>query len=135
MARELGKYGVTANTVCPAAATRLTLDDAVREGFRKRLEAGLVTQDRYDAVVNMGGPEHVVPVVLWLCSPSAANVNGQAFRAEAGRVGIYNDPEIRASVVKAGKAVFTLEELDGLVPSALLQGYVNPAPAEAGTGQ
>lgn len=131
MARELGKYGVTCNTVCPAAATRLTLDEAVREGFRKRLEAGLVTQERYDSVVNMGGPEHVVPVVTWLCSDAGANVNGQAFRAEAGRVGIYNEPEIKASLVKAGKEVFTLDELNGLIPSALLQGYVNPAPAEA----
>lgn len=131
MARELGKYGVTANTVCPAAATRLTVDEAVKEGFRKRLEAGLVTQERYDAVVNMGGPEHVVPVVTWLCSAAGANVNGQAFRAEAGRVGIYNEPEIKASVVKAGKAVFSLDELNSLIPSALLQGYVNPAPAEA----
>jgi len=130
MARELGKYGVTANTVCPAAATRLTLDAAVKEGFRKRLEAGLVTQERYDAVVNMGGPEHIVPLIAWLCSDAAADVNGQAFRAEAGRVGIYNDPEIRASLVKAGKEVFTFDELSALLPSALLQGYVNPAPAE-----
>ncbi|WP_333826550.1 SDR family NAD(P)-dependent oxidoreductase [Pararhodobacter sp.] len=130
MARELGKYGVTANTVCPAAATRLTLDAAVKEGFRKRLEAGLVTQERYDAVVNMGGPEHIVPLIAWLCSDAAADVNGQAFRAEAGRVGIYNDPEIRASLVKAGKDVFTFDELSALLPSALLQGYVNPAPAE-----
>ncbi|MCC5986179.1 MAG: SDR family oxidoreductase [Pararhodobacter sp.] len=131
MARELGKYGVTANTVCPAAATRLTLDESVKEGFRKRLEAGLVTQERYDAVINMGGPEHIIPLVSYLCSEAAANVNGQAFRAEAGRVGIYNDPEIKASLVKAGKEVFTLDELSALVPSALLQGYVNPAPAES----
>ena len=46
------------------------------------------------------------------------------------RVAIYNDPEIRASLVKAGDEVFTFEELRTLVPQALLQGYTNPAPAE-----
>jgi len=132
MARELGKYGVTANTVCPAAATRLTLDESVKEGFRKRLEAGLVTQERYDAVVNMGGPEHVAPFVAYLCSEEAANINGQAFRVEERKIGIYNDPELKASVVKAESEPFTQDEIRKLVPSALLQGYVNPAPAEAG---
>ncbi|MBS7699947.1 MULTISPECIES: SDR family NAD(P)-dependent oxidoreductase [unclassified Chelatococcus] len=131
MARELGKYGVTANTVCPAAATRLTLDESVREGFRKRLEAGLVTQERYDAVVNMGGPEHVAPFAAYLCSDEAADINGQAFRVEDRKIGIYNDPELKASVVKAGSEPFTPEEIRKLVPSALLQGYINPAPAEA----
>lgn len=132
VARELGKYGVTANTICPAAATRLTLDEAVKEGFRKRLEAGLVTKERYDAVVNMGGPEHVAPFVAYLCSDEAANINGQAFRVEERKIGIYNDPELKASLVKAGSEPFTLEEIRKLVPSALLQGYINPAPAEAG---
>ena len=131
MARELGKYGVTANTVCPAAATRLTLDEAVKEGFRKRLEAGLVTKERYDAVVNMGGPEHIAPFVAYLCSDEAANINGQAFRAEDRKIGIYNEPELKASVVKAGDEPFTQDEIRKLVPSALLGGYVNPAPAEA----
>jgi NAD(P)-dependent dehydrogenase (short-subunit alcohol dehydrogenase family) len=130
MARELGKYGVTANTICPAASTRLTLDEAVKEGFRKRLEAGLVTQQRYDSVVNMGGPEHIAPFAAYLCSDDASDINGQAFRVESGKVGIYNEPELKATLVNANKGVFSLEELKALVPQALLQGYANPAPAE-----
>lgn len=130
MARELGRYGVTVNTMCPAAATRLTLDDAVKEGFKKRLAAGLITQERYDAVVNMGGPEHIAPFACYLASDEAAHINGQAFRVEEGRVAIYNDPEIKASLVKSGKGVFDIDELASMVPQALLQGYVNPAPAE-----
>lgn len=130
MARELGRYGITANTMCPAAATRLTLDDAVKEGFRKRLAAGLITQARYDAVVNMGGPEHIAPFACYLASDEAAHINGQAFRVEEGRVAIYNDPEVKASLVKSDKGVFSFEELVSMVPQALLQGYVNPAPAE-----
>jgi len=130
MARELGRYGITANTLCPAAATRLTLDEKVKEGFRKRLEAGLITQARFEAVIRMGGPENIAPFACYLASDAAADINGQAFRVEEGRVAIYNEPEIRASLVTAGTAALTAEELATQVPKALLQGYVNPAPAE-----
>ncbi len=131
VARELGRYGITCNTVCPSAATRLTLDEAVKEGFRKRLAAGLITQARFEQVMNMGGPEHIAPFVAWLVSDAGAQVNGQAFRVEQGLIGIYNEPELRATLVKADGAMFDLAELDGLVPRALLGGYVNPAPPEA----
>ncbi len=129
-ARELGRYGVTANTVCPAAATRLTMDDAVKEGFRKRLAAGLITQQRFDEVMDMGGPEHIAPFVCYLASDHAAAINGQAFRVEQGKVAIYNDPEIKATLMKTGREVFDFAELIDMVPKALLQGYVNPAPPE-----
>ena len=129
-ARELGRYGVTANTVCPAAATRLTMDEAVKERFRKRLAAGLITQQRFEEVMNMGGPEHIAPFVCYLASDHAAGINGQAFRVEQGKVAIYNDPEIKATLMKTGKDVFDFDELIDMVPKALLQGYVNPAPPE-----
>jgi len=130
MARELGKYGVTVNTMCPAAATRLTVDESVKEGFKKRLEAGLITIERYNQVVHMGGPEHVAPFACYLISDQAAHINGQAFRVEEGRVAIYNDPEIKYSLMKSDKGVFSFDELVKMVPQALLAGYVNPAPAE-----
>ncbi|MCC7426932.1 MAG: SDR family oxidoreductase [Alphaproteobacteria bacterium] len=129
VARELGRYGITANTICPSAATRLTLDEAVKAGFRKRLEAGLITRERYEQVMNMGGPEHIAPFACYLASEAAAHVNGQAFRVQEGMVAIYNDPEIKATLTRAGDGTFSIEELARLVPQALLQGYVNPAPA------
>jgi len=127
-ARELGRYGITVNTMCPAAATRLTMDEAVKEGFRKRLEAGLITQARYDAVVNMGGPEHIAPFAVYLASEDAAHINGQAFRVEKGMIGIYNDPELKATLGGEEGHVFTTDELATLVPKALLANYTNPAP-------
>jgi 3-oxoacyl-[acyl-carrier protein] reductase len=132
-ARELGRYGITANTMCPAAATRLTMDQAVKDGFRKRLEAGLITQARYDAVVNMGGPEHVAPFACYLASEEAAHINGQAFRVERGLIGIYNDPELRATLASDEDHVFSFDELATLVPKTLLQNYTNPAPKQEAT--
>jgi len=116
--------------MCPAAATRLTLDEAVKEGFRKRLEAGLITQARYDQVVNMGGPEHVAPFAVFLASDDAADINGQAFRVERGMIAIYNDPEFRATLACGDGHIFDLDELATLVPKTLLGGYKNPAPKQ-----
>ena len=78
----------------------------------------------------MGGPEHIAPFVCYLASDHAAGINGQAFRVEQGKVAIYNDPEIKATLMKTGKDVFDFDELIDMVPKALLQGYVNPAPPE-----
>lgn len=127
-ARELGRYGITVNTMCPAAATRLTMDDAVKEGFRKRLAAGLITQARYDAVVNMGGPEYIAPFACYLASEEAGHINGQAFRVERGMIGIYNEPELRATLNYSEDRIPTFDELSSMVPRSLLQNYSNPAP-------
>jgi 3-oxoacyl-[acyl-carrier protein] reductase len=130
LARELGKYGVTANTICPTAATRLTLDQRVKDGFKKRLEAGLITEARYNEVVNMPAAEYIAPLVAYLVSEDAADVNGQCFRAEGTRVSVMADPYEKAAIFKAaGAEKFNHDELADLIPRILLAEYTNPAPA------
>jgi len=133
LARELGKYGVTANTICPTAATRLTLDQRVKDGFKKRLEAGLITEARYNEVVNMPAAEYIAPLVQYLCSEDSADVNGQCFRAEGTRVSVMADPYEKAAIFKAsGADKFSQDELADLVPRILLAEYANPASAASG---
>jgi NAD(P)-dependent dehydrogenase (short-subunit alcohol dehydrogenase family) len=74
LARELWRYGVTANTIAPRARTRMTEAllglSAETEGF-----------DEWD-------PDNIAPVVVWLASDAAAHITGQVFFVFGGRVDV-----------------------------------------------
>ena len=135
LARELGRYGVTANALCPIAATRMTMNQGVIDGMKRRLETGLITQERFDAIMAMPGPEYVAPMVAYLATDAAADVNGHIFHVEKGRVSIYCEPVEEKMLIKSqDDGLFTVEELIGAVPGSLLVGHPNPAPAEPQEG-
>jgi NAD(P)-dependent dehydrogenase (short-subunit alcohol dehydrogenase family) len=75
LARELKRFGVTANAIAPRARTRMTenlggqFSEAVAEGSFDDLH-----------------PDNIAPVVGWLASDAAAEVNGQIFMVTGGRV-------------------------------------------------
>ena len=131
IARELGRYGVTCNAVAPMAATRMTVTEEVKAGWRKRYEAGLITKEHLDELLNMPGPEYIPPIVTYLVSDKAANINGQVFHIEKGRVAIYSEPvEVRAIYKTEARGMWTLDDLEEDIPKTLLTGYANPAPPE-----
>ena len=76
-AAELGRYGVTANALCPAARTRMT------EGVFTEMMAE-VGEGQFDAMA----PDNIAPLVAWLVSTESAGVTGRMFEVEGGKVGI-----------------------------------------------
>lgn len=76
-AAELGRYGVTANAIAPAARTRMTED--VFAATMKAPEAG-----GFDAMA----PDNVAPLVVWLGSADSAGVTGRVFEVEGGKIGV-----------------------------------------------
>ena len=56
IARECGRYGITANAMCPFAATRMTVNDAVIANWKRRVESGLLTQAEFETRMAMPGP-------------------------------------------------------------------------------
>jgi 3-oxoacyl-[acyl-carrier protein] reductase len=131
LARELGRYGVTSNVIAPLAATRMTLDDGVIAGMKKRLDKGIITQEQYNDIMDMPGPEFVPPIVVYLATDEAADVNGQVFGAGGGRIARYLTPEDKTAIYRDYKneGPWPLEDIIRLAPNTLLSGYVNPAPA------
>jgi len=132
IARELGRYGITCNCIVPMAATRMTLDEDVKAKFKRQLEEGAITEERYEELVNMPGPEFVTPAVVYLATDAAANINGLVVRSAGGTVGVYSAPLIAKIIHKdyRKEGPWTVDELADLVPKILLVGYVNPAPPE-----
>jgi NAD(P)-dependent dehydrogenase (short-subunit alcohol dehydrogenase family) len=85
-AAELGRYGITANALAPAARTRMT-EQAFADKM-KRPQSGFDAQD----------PDNIAPVVVWLGSPESRAVTGCVFELEGGRITVddgWNDgPQI-----------------------------------------
>jgi len=75
-AAELGRYGVTANAIAPAARTRMT-----EEAFAATM---VRPDDGFDAMA----PENVSPLVVWLGSTAAREVTGRVFEVEGGLIGV-----------------------------------------------
>ena len=131
IARECGQYGITANAMCPFAATRMTVNDAVIANWKRRVESGLLTQKEFEARMAMPGPDFIAPMVAYLCTDAARDVNGQIFHAEKGHYHTYYYGEVQRSIYKAdNNGLFTVDELIETIPTSLMAGIPNVAPAK-----
>ena len=124
VARDMGRYGVTANAISPAAATRMT-GTVPEEAANLRTARGI---SRPSSTMR-GEPEDVAPMVAWLASDEASHVNGHIFHVTEGLVTLFNEPEPVKTISKAGK--WTVEELARVFPVTLGLELHNPAPSQA----
>lgn len=128
-ARDLGRYGITSNAICPGAATRMTqsVPDAARD---LRARAGIQGQQRQESIVNqLRDPKYVAPMVVYLLTDQAWNINGKCFYVSGGNVSLAHEETPYRTIAKAG--MWDVDELRALVPSQLMQGTSNPAPPPA----
>ncbi len=95
LAREMKKYGVTANVVCPRALTRMT--DSVPGA------ADYMSGPEWD-------PEQIAPMVVFLASDAAADVSGQVFVVWGTRVHLLQGWQLAATLDR-GEGRWTPEEL------------------------
>jgi len=87
-AAELGRYGITANALAPAARTRMT-EGAFAEKMAK-VETGFDKQD----------PDNIAPTVVWLGSAQSSHVTGCVFELEGGRITIEDGWDLGPTIEK-----------------------------------
>jgi NAD(P)-dependent dehydrogenase (short-subunit alcohol dehydrogenase family) len=127
-ARDLGRYGITVNAVCPGASTRMT-QTVTAEARGARAKAGVSSAaGARPTTLGHTGPENVAPWVVYLATEPARHVNGKVFFVMGGLIALLTDPAPVRTIQKEGR--WTPEELALVVPRTLGMDLVNPAPAK-----
>lgn len=106
-AAELGRYGITANALAPAARTRMT-EGAFAEKMAK-VESGFDAQD----------PDNIAPTVVWLGSTESRDVTGCVFELEGGRISIEDGWDLGPTIEQ--QARWNPAELGPVVAGLLAQ--------------
>jgi len=128
VARDMGRYGVRCNAIRPRAATRLTISDEMREAASRGGAAGM-TPEALQAFERANPPEAIAPLVVWLATDEAANVNGRTFLVAGGQIGLYSEPQVVAEI--RADHVMNLDELSELMPKQVTKDLKNQfAPKE-----
>jgi len=131
-ARDLGRYGITVNSICPVAGTRMTLTEQYLKSREIRKQQGIQREDRGTGEIERLDPDDIAPMVVYLASDDAANVNGQFFLCWGNAVALVSQPRPVRTLFKSD-GYWTLDELDRLAPATVLQGLTNPAPPKEGS--
>jgi NAD(P)-dependent dehydrogenase (short-subunit alcohol dehydrogenase family) len=129
-ARDLGRYGVTVNCIRPRAASRLTISPQMQEAARRAREAGL-RDPALDALGAMERlqPEHVAPLVVYLCLDDAAYINGQDFLVGGPQISLMTQP-VFGNTLWNPNGFWTLDELVQVFPQTIGRGMKNQWPMQ-----
>jgi NAD(P)-dependent dehydrogenase (short-subunit alcohol dehydrogenase family) len=125
LARDLGRYGVTCNCIAPAATTRMTAT-VPTAAAAVRAQIGVAQPRLATGGLAERTPEHIAPMVVYLCTDHAWNINGQIFHVSGGTISLAAAEMPVHGITKRGK--WTLQELAQVVPTELVYDIANPAP-------
>jgi 3-oxoacyl-[acyl-carrier protein] reductase len=126
VARELGRFGVRCNAIRPRALTRSV--QAFSEGVYSRAQSLEQALGKYSLgnrghIRTDGGPEQVAPLVVWLCTDAARNVNGRTFFVGGDEIGLFAEPDVTCSLSRAGG--WDLDSLDSYARERMIGELTN----------
>src|SRR5579863_2526991 len=117
-ANSLQKYGITCNAIMPGAATRMT--DTIPAG-RMPGATGMSSETATGTPMD---PANVPPVIVYLCSDEAGEINGQCFGASGYRITRYT--HMRPDRVLINNGPWDIDQLFKVFKQALGSGLEPP---------
>ncbi len=90
-AAELGRYGVTANAIAPAARTRMT-----EQAFATMMAP---PEQGFDAM----DPRNISPLVAWLASSDSSDITGRVFEVQGGMIAVAEGWQRGPTVDRGGR--------------------------------
>jgi NAD(P)-dependent dehydrogenase (short-subunit alcohol dehydrogenase family) len=129
VASELGRFGIRCNAIRPQAYAQSAADygvvtakwtQLIRYGMQPRTVDVL---QRMIADPSLSPPRKIAPLVGWLCSDAAANVNGRTFEVWGNTISLLSEPEPVRTVSREQE--WDLDLLDQVAPVSLVDGLTN----------
>ena len=131
VAKDMGRYGVTANSIAPRATTRMigAIPESTAEIRARGGVASLSGDGGDDSELQNLDPDGIAPFVCYLATDYAGNINGQTFLVYGNTVSLMSQPRPeRAIWTESGH--WELDDLSQQARNYLTAGVVNPAPAQ-----
>jgi 3-oxoacyl-[acyl-carrier protein] reductase len=111
MSRELTRFNITVNAVRPGALTRMTIP--VMERHMQRAKEEAIKQNIHAPTspweLGYGTPEMVAPIIVYLASDEAKDINGKVFSMASEKLAVMTRNRELASATMIGG--WTVEEL------------------------
>ena len=125
VARDMGRYGVTVNSIAPRAQTRMigAIPDSAAE---IRARSGVASLSEGNELEELN-PDHIAPFICYLAGDYTDMVNGQIFLVYGDSISLMSQPRPEQTIYEpAGH--WDLADLSPLARNVLTKGIVNPAP-------
>ena len=130
VAKDMGRYGVTANAIAPRATTRMigSIPDSAAE-IRARGGVASISDSTGDDNLRDLDPDSIAPFVCYLASDYAANVNAQTFLVYGDSISLVSQPRPERAIWNEN-GHWEMDELSDRARNYLTADLPNPAPAQ-----
>ena len=127
VAKDMGRYGITANAIAPRANTRM-IGDIPDSAAEIRERSGVAPISGGDTLTQLD-PDRIAPFVCYLASDYAYNVNGQTFLVYGDTISLMSLPRPERSIYEPS-GHWDMTTLSAQARAMLTAGIDNPAPAQ-----
>lgn len=131
LAKDMGRYGVTANSIAPRATTRMigSIPDSAAEIRARGGVASLSGSDVDEGNIRDLDPEGIAPFVCYLSSDYASNINGQTFLVYGDTISLMSQPRPERAIWNE-TGHWEMDEISERARNYLTADIRNPAPAQ-----